>query len=151
MSENSSASASRSHAESSVNPVERKAQHSQLGFGQVRQADRRHLVKAKTLRGQHQSPAGDNAPVGVDQDRQNEAEPFEARRELAHLLGRVLTGLPAQRLTARRPERAGASNHAKGDSRSRHADDPSQYPAVTSPKFNAGRSKLPSPPLKANQ
>ena len=51
------------------NAVERKAQHPQLGLGQVRQADRRHLAEAKLPRGQHQSPARNDPPLGVDQDR----------------------------------------------------------------------------------
>ena len=78
------------------NPVERKAQHPQLGVRQVRQADRRHLAEAQLLCGQHQSPARNDPPLGIDQDRQNETEPIEARGKLAHLLGRVLAGLSSQ-------------------------------------------------------
>ena len=57
---------------------------------------------------QHQTPARNDPPVGVDQDRQHEAEPIEARGELAHLLRRVLAGLPPQRLAARDRHQLGA-------------------------------------------
>ena len=82
------------------NAIERQPQHPQLGLGQVRQADRRHLAEAQLPGGQHQSPARNDPPLGVDQDRQNETKPLEARRELAHLLRRVLAALPPQRLAA---------------------------------------------------
>ena len=98
------------------NAVERQPQRPQLGLGQVRQADRRHLAEAQLPGGQHQTPARDDAPLGVDQDRQNETEPIEARRELAHLLRRVLAGLPPQGLAARDRDKLGGQIARKRDS-----------------------------------
>ena len=46
------------------NAVERQPQRPQLGLGQVRQADRRHLAEAQLPCGQHQSPAGNDPPLG---------------------------------------------------------------------------------------
>ena len=89
-------------------PIERQPQHPQLGLGQVGQTDRRHLAEAQLPCGQHQSPARNDPPLGVDQDRQNETEPLEARRELAHLLRRVLAGLPPQGLAARDRDKLGS-------------------------------------------
>jgi hypothetical protein len=81
-------------------PIERQSQRPQLGLGQVRQANRRHCGKTQVPGREHQPPAGDNPPLRVDQDRQHEAEPIEARREFAHLVRRVVAGLAAQRPAA---------------------------------------------------
>ena len=81
-------------------PVERKPQYAQIGVGQIRQADRRHLAEAQMPRRQHQAPARHHPLPGIDHDRQDEPEPLEAGRKLAHLLRRVLAGLASKRLAA---------------------------------------------------
>src|SRR5437764_14558224 len=44
------------------------AKLNQIGLGQVRQADCRHFVEAQLPCGQHQSPAPNDPPLGVQQD-----------------------------------------------------------------------------------
>jgi len=77
-------------------PIERQPERPQLGLGQVGNTDRRHLGETQLPCCQHQPPARNDTLLGVDQDRQDEAEPIEARRELAHLLRRMLAGLATQ-------------------------------------------------------
>ena len=77
-------------------PIEREPERPQLGLGQIGNTDCRHLGETQLPCCQHEPPARNDALLGVDQDRQDEAEPIEARRELAHLLRRMLAGLATQ-------------------------------------------------------
>jgi hypothetical protein len=82
------------------NAVERQPQHAEFGLGQVRETNRRDLAEAQLSGGQHECPAMHDPSLGVGQGRKNETEPVEARRELAHLMRRMLSGLSPQGLTA---------------------------------------------------
>src|SRR5260370_7241030 len=75
-------------------PIEREPERPQLGLGQIGNSDCRHLGESQLPCCQHEPPARNDALLGVDQDRQDEAEPIEARRELAHLFRRGLRRLP---------------------------------------------------------
>ena len=113
ISENSSASASRSHAESSV--IRLSASRSARSSASDRSV---RLTAGTSLRPSCRAASTSPQPAttrcsAVDQDRQDKAEPIEAGRELAHLLRRVLAGLAPQGLAALRPGQAGDSNHAK--------------------------------------
>jgi hypothetical protein len=88
--------------------IERKAQHPQIGLGEIGQAHGRHLAEAQLPCGQHQSPPRNDPPLGINQNRQNETVSIQATRQFAHLLRRMLVGLPPQRLAIRERDTPGS-------------------------------------------
>ena len=120
-SENSSERASRSHTASSASRLRARRSTRRSASDRSVKADRRHLGEPKPPRRQHQSPAGNDPPVGVDQDRQDEAKPIEALSELVNLVRRVLAGLSPQRLAVRDSHQLRGPDCAKGRSRFRDA------------------------------
>jgi hypothetical protein len=79
-------------------PVEREPLQPELRLVKIVYNYRGNLQQSHFPRGQNKSPACDHSILGINDDRQNEAELIDTRVQLADLSGWVFAGLTAERL-----------------------------------------------------